>query len=208
MSRRSEYTKSELRKRIVDATQNLVIVRGSRNVHARQIATAVGYTPGMLYSVFVNLNDIFSHVNARSIQALVSDCEKATIRTSTAEDALHSICKAYLAFAVVHTNEFELLFDKRFYDRKLEVLEDARGKRDAFFSLIHLHLKRLSPDATDMQLEVGSRSLWASAHGIAVLQLQSRLFLTPPHSDVIVLEHLVGCFLQNWQNSEVTTSTA
>ncbi len=70
MGRRSEHSREELHQLIVDATLLLVQQKSADNVTARQIAQAVGYTPGMLYSIFTNLQEIYLHVNAAGLESL------------------------------------------------------------------------------------------------------------------------------------------
>ena len=70
MARRSDHSPQELRAMIIDAAERLVAQGGTAAANAREIAAAIGYTPGTIYNHFANLDDLIRHVTARTVDAI------------------------------------------------------------------------------------------------------------------------------------------
>ena len=60
MGRRSSHTAEELRELILDASTALISEGGLASLSAREVARRIGYSPGTLYNVFENLDDVGS----------------------------------------------------------------------------------------------------------------------------------------------------
>ena len=58
MGRRSVHSPEELRQLILDASQTIVERNGITGLSAREIARMIGYSPGTLYNIFENLDDV------------------------------------------------------------------------------------------------------------------------------------------------------
>ena len=70
MGRRSIHTPDELRELIIAATTEIVEQDGLEGLSAREIAKRVGYSPGTLYNVFENLDDLLFIIEARLLDEL------------------------------------------------------------------------------------------------------------------------------------------
>lgn len=198
MGRRSDHSREELQNLIVEATLDLVKEHGAEKVTARQIAQAVGYTPGTLYSVFINLQDIFLHVNELGLRTLFEQCARAMSAQAEPIAAIRSMGIAYLEFATTNTHQFDLMFARA--DSPSEEAPDAIQTRiRSMFDLIEEQLKVLNPNATNAQIKLGARALWSGVHGTAMLRLSDQLYLDNSSSDSDVVDMLVNNFLGSWQ---------
>ena len=70
MGRRSTHTPQQLRELILDAAQEIIDVHGLAGLSAREIARRIGYSPGTIYNMFDNLDDVVRNVEARVLDAL------------------------------------------------------------------------------------------------------------------------------------------
>ena len=70
MGRRSTHTPQQLRELILDAAQEIIQVQGLAGLSAREIARRIEYSPGTIYNMFENLDDVVLHVEARVLEAL------------------------------------------------------------------------------------------------------------------------------------------
>ena len=70
MGRRSTHTPEQLRHLILDAAQAIIETNGLAGLSAREIARRIGYSPGTIYNMFQNLDDVVLHVEARVLDAL------------------------------------------------------------------------------------------------------------------------------------------
>ena len=201
MSRRSEHTKEELRELIIDATQRLVNENGARNVHAREIATAVGYTPGMLYSVFNNLNDIFRHVNLRSMEVLSGLCNEAIAEHNEPDKKLCAAVSAYMTFAEKNTHKYELLYDKQHWQGGAASESGMRVYISEFFSFLESQLAAIAPEKTTEEVQIAARAVWASVHGAVEVGQSNGFFLEAEQPSRKVIECMLSGFVANWKSS-------
>lgn len=198
MGRRSDHSREELQQLIVESTLQLVKKQGAENVTARQIAKAVGYTPGMLYSVFINLQDIFLHVNELGLHTLHGLCEEAQRDNQEPEASITAMGLAYLKFAADHTHQFDLMFARSLRDAPITPSSMSYQIQE-LFKLIEAQLKMLKPEATDEQLQLGARALWSGVHGTAALRLSNQLYMDNENADQAIVNTLVSGFVQQWQ---------
>ena len=200
MGRRSDHSREELQALIVDATLMLVQEHGAERVTARKIAQAVGYTPGMLYSVFINLQDILLHVNQLGLKTLYSTCASAIQSNPAPDAAIRAMGMAYLSFAEEHTHQFDLMFT-RSEARHDDAASSLQHQIHALFSLIEKQLRLLAPEATRADVNLAARALWSGVHGVAALRLSDQLYLDESRTDRDVVNLLVNNFLMTWQSA-------
>ncbi len=198
MGRRSEHSREELQQMIISSTLALIQEHGAEKVTVRQIAQAIGYTPGMLYSVFVNLQDIFLHVNVCSLKTLYDNCQLACNAGADPELSIQAMGLAYLEFAEHHTHQFDLLF-KRPTITTLQVPKELNETITRLFALIENELRALSPERDDQAIQLGARALWSGVHGTAGLALADQFFLHSPHTDHDIVQSLVSAFVDSWK---------
>jgi len=65
MGRRSVHTPEELRELIIQAATEIVEQHGLEGLSAREVAKRIGYSPGTIYNVFENLDDLLLTIEAR-----------------------------------------------------------------------------------------------------------------------------------------------
>ena len=63
MARRKDHTREELTQLAIKAGRELVVEKGSAALTARNVAQAIGYTPGTLYNVFENIDALVAAIN-------------------------------------------------------------------------------------------------------------------------------------------------
>ena len=87
MARRSNHAPEVLREMILDAAGTLIKSGGLSGLSAREIARIIGYSPGTLYNVYANLDDIVLHVEARVLDTMLVALQSVP-RTGTPEEVL------------------------------------------------------------------------------------------------------------------------
>ena len=198
MGRRSDHTKEELQQLIIDATLDLVKEQGVSNVTVRQIAKAVGYTPGMLYSVFENLQAIFLHVNVQSLDTLFAKCDRARKKYKDPEGSIRAMAMAYLKFAQTNTHQFQLLFQAPPPEDVVRPMELGVRIR-SLFELVEDELKKLNASVCNTNVEIGARTLWSGVHGAAGLRMTNQLYSDKKNADQLVVEMLISQFVDSWK---------
>ena len=200
MARRSDHSKEELQELVIQATLELIEEKQTVKVTARQIADRVEYTPGTLYSHFSNLDDIFLHVNARSLGELRNRLHTVCNSQAAPVDTLVAMGLAYLDFAREHRYRFQLMFTPRLPE-SVPPPDYLQREIDALFGLLAEQLALLS-NTDDQTLEVGTRALWAGVHGAASLAIADQLFTPRPRLEKSIVETLVRQFAASWPGAD------
>ena len=207
MGRRNVHTRDELRELIVSEARRLVARDGVERVGARRLAEAVGYTAGTLYTVFENLDAVFLHVNARSLDALTEACTGArdAARRGAPDGAdapvraLGAMGLAYVGYAARNEHEFRLMFRHRRAAPPADA--PALGPRiDALFALVDEELGRLAPGSAPAERATAARALWSGVHGVAALGLTDQLYPAHGEGTEAVVGALVERFAAGWRS--------
>lgn len=112
MGRRSGYTTAELRELILIAAESLVESGGQAGLTARELANRIGFSSGMIYYVFEDLDHIILHVEARLLDDLAEHLSRIGPSADAAENVL-ALAHGYLTFTQQRTNLWCLLFEHR-----------------------------------------------------------------------------------------------
>src|SRR5262245_20911519 len=131
MGRRSTHTPQQLRELILDAAQEIIDAQGLAGLSAREIARRIGYSPGTIYNMFANLDDVVLNVEARVLDALDKRLTDIQATDGAANGRVTRIAHAYLAFTRENPRLWNLLFEHHmpagvdlpaWYQQKLEGL--------------------------------------------------------------------------------------
>jgi len=191
MGRRSTHTPQQLRELILDAAQDIIDAQGLAGLSAREIARRIGYSPGTIYNIFANLDDVVLNVEARVLDAL--DGRLSDIQADGG-GRLIRIAHAYLAFTQEKPRLWNLLFEHHlpagvdlpaWYKQKLEGLMG--------------HVERaLAPHfapGREADLQRASRVLWAGVHGITSLSTADKLSVVTTETAARLIDDLIGTYM-------------
>jgi AcrR family transcriptional regulator len=193
MGRRSIHSPEELRELIIHATTEIVEQDGLEGLSAREIAKRIGYSPGTLYNVFENLDDILLTIEARLLDRLAERLTQ-TDTSGTPQERLLRLTEAYFAFTQERPKLWNLLVEHRlpvgqdvppWYQAKLECL--VAPLEDAVAPLL---------DAKDLGAQKrAARTLWASVHGMTSLSTAAKLSPVTGHAGAALVDDLVTTYL-------------
>jgi AcrR family transcriptional regulator len=195
MGRRSTHTPDQLRELILDAAQAIIESNGLAGLSAREIARRIGYSPGTIYNMFENLDDVVLHVEARVLDALDARLE-AVLKSSAPEERARKLAEAYLAFTHERPKLWNLLFEHympggadtpAWYQQKLELL----------MTRVEEALAPMFPAGSEIDRKRAARVLWAGVHGITSLSTTNKLAnitteAAGPFVDDLVKNYLAG----------------
>jgi AcrR family transcriptional regulator len=192
MGRRSTHTPQQLRELILDAAQEIVEANGLAGLSAREIARRIGYSPGTIYNMFDNLDDVVLNVEARVLDAL--DKRLADAQQEGEPDRVVRLAHAYLTFTRERPRLWNLLFEHHlpagtqlpaWYQQKLEGL----------MSHIERALAPLFREGQEADLQRASRVLWAGVHGITSLSTADKLSVVTSETAGRMIDELVDTYL-------------
>ncbi len=173
MARRADHSREELYEIAMQAACEIVEADGYHALTARNVADAIGYSPGTLYNVFANLDDLTLHLNGRTLDALYDRLESSE-DLATPEDNLGQLLDGYLSFLEDHRNLWNTLFEYSLPKGQEPPAWYAR-KVNKVLSLLEEALSPIFPEGNTEAKANAARILWAGLHGICSLSGSGKL---------------------------------
>ena len=194
MARRATHTPEELNLIILGAAEAIIAETGLGGLSAREIARRIEYSPGTIYNVFKNLDDVVLQVEARMLDRLDARLAGVASDQGTPEDIARNMARAYLNFTHEHPKLWNLLFEHHlpagtelpaWYQAKLEVL------------LAHVERAIAPLFGADeaAALSRAARVLWAGVHGITSLSTADKLGVITTETAGALVDDLVRTYL-------------
>lgn len=193
MGRRSTHTPEELRELILQATQDIIERDGLAGLSARAIARRIDYSPGTLYNVFQNLDDLVLHVEANVLDTLEKRLGLVGHGDSPME-AVQKLASAYLEFTRERPRLWNLLFEHHL-PSKVQIPEWYQAKLDGLLQRVEQAIAPLFQRDDAAGLRRSARVLWAGVHGIASLSTSDKLSTITSESAQVLVDELVASYV-------------
>lgn len=193
MGRRSTHTPQQLRELILDAAQDIIEAQGIAGLSAREIARRIGYSPGTIYNMFENLDDVVLNIEARVLDALDQRLA-GLLNEGDACTRVTRLALTYLAFTHEKPKLWNLLFEHHmpagaslpaWYQQKLETL----------MSRVETALAPEFGPGQDSERQRAARVLWAGVHGITSLSTADKLSVVTTETAGRLIDDLIGTYL-------------
>jgi AcrR family transcriptional regulator len=177
LKERQERDREQVRRRILDAAQELFVAEGYRNVSIRKIAERVEYSPAALYSYFPSKDDLFFALAEEGFRKLFEFTNAPIATTSDPLTAIRQGFMRYYEFSRAHPEYFELMFVDRSVP-KISHEWEGFGFVEQMIDEVCAVIKRavdegLFPPHTDP--DAAFHILWAAVHGPATIAVCDRL---------------------------------
>ena len=173
MARRSDHSREELHRIALDAARTIVAADGLRGLSTRGIAKVMGYSPGTLYQLFDDLDDLIVHLNAETLDGLFEACRDVDL-SAKAETALEELADRYIRYVEKNPRLWNALFEhQRPSGRDLPPWYYARTGK-----LIALGAEALLPIVGPKRREeamLGAMVLWTGLYGVTALATSDKL---------------------------------
>jgi len=179
MARDTEQRHAELREKLLRIAEVEVRAHGAQALRARALADQAGCAVGAIYNVFDDLTGLLLVLNGRTFQRLGTSVSAEVDKSDGAPvDKLIIMGHAYLRFATEDPNLWRALFD-------VEMKADGNvptwyvEELGRLFAIIAGPLTEMHPDAKPEELDLMTRTLFSSVHGIVLLGLERRISGVP-----------------------------
>lgn len=193
MSRRSDHSREQLYDLALDAARTIVETDGYRALTARNVADAIGYSPGTLYNVFANLDEMVLHLNGRTLDTLRDRLGEAPLAGDATQD-VNRLLDGYLAFIGAHPHQWRVLFEHSLPDGQ-GLPEWYTRKIAAVLDIVESALSPLfGEDETEARANAAG-ILWAALHGITSLAESGKLSAVSGRSVEAMTQTLVKTFI-------------
>lgn len=193
MGRRSVHTADELRELILDASTELIEAHGLAGLSAREIARRIGYSPGTLYNIFENLDDLVLTIEGRLLDRLSLVLGEVDTSVNPANAVLR-LAQAYLRFTHENPKLWNLLFEHHFPPGK-EIPSWYQQKLENLMTRVEQTLSPLMVGADAETVRRSARVLWAGVHGITSLSTADKLSIVTVDAAPQLVDDLVTTYL-------------
>ncbi len=193
MESKAAVRKAALRERLIDLAEAQIEAEGVRSLRARTLAKEAGCALGAIYTHFDDLNALVLEVNGRTFTRLGAEVAEAVAKAQgqSPNDRLIAMSKAYLSFASTHPLLWRALFD-------IEMRADGPvpgwyiSALEALFSYITEPLAEIFPHMSQGELDLLTRTLFSSVHGVVLLGLENRISAVPLENLEKMIEMLLN----------------
>lgn len=201
MARRNDHSHDEIREMILDAAETIIMEHGMKGLSTRKVTRDIGYTVGTLYLVFENLDDLVTHINARTLNRLYHLLTGEDTKVLTKKDRLLRLGQIYVNFAYDDPHRWGLIYEHR-HSKDQSVPGWYKKNILQMFSIIEDVLKPLAPTRTDVEIEQAASALWAGVHGICMLGITRKLNCIDMDCVLKRVDILINNFLKGFVDEE------
>lgn len=195
LARDTEKRRAELRERLIDIAEKQVRAGGSASLRARVLAEEAGCAVGAIYNVFSDMPGLQLAVNGRTFARLGRRVTTAVAKHADEPpvERLVIMAKAYLAFAAEDPKLWRALFEVEM-TAESEVPEWYLQDLSQLFAIIAGPLTEIDPYAFPDEIDMRTRALFSSVHGIVLLGLERRISGVPVPRMEAMIEYVLRNF--------------
>jgi AcrR family transcriptional regulator len=195
MGRRSSHTPQELRELILDAAQDLIDDKGLAGLSAREIARTIKYSPGTIYNMFTNLDDVVLNVEGRVLDALDKRLSEVPGSGANPDARIVEIAHVYLNFTREKPRLWNLLFEHHL-PAGTELPDWYQKKLEGLMAHVERAVASHFPPGREADRQRTARVLWAGVHGITSLSTADKLSVVTTETAGRLVDDLVGTYLR------------
>jgi AcrR family transcriptional regulator len=193
MARRSDHSRDELKELILVAAARLVAKNGESALNARALAADVGYSPGTIYNIFENMEEVSLSLATQTMRALM-EAGQAEMTASTPREALQQLARVYFRFTRENANLWHLVRARRWPDRS-KIPGDYRRLMAEVLGVVEMAFSSLfEPHETEARRST-ALTLWASMDGISALSGGGSLIAMPERKAMLLAHRLIEYFV-------------
>jgi AcrR family transcriptional regulator len=161
----------------------------------------IGYSPGTLYNIFENLDDVLLTLQVQLLRRTVDHLKHVPLG-SNGEENVDALTQAYIDFALANRRMWNLLFAHS-VPSPSTVPPPFHEHLNNLAEIVRRALTPLAPNATNEELDTAARALFAGIHGIAAVAASEKgAHLTPATAETYAKEltsNFVKGFHDRWQ---------
>jgi AcrR family transcriptional regulator len=167
---------TDLRTAVLDATRQLLVREGYRDLSMRDVASAVGCSVSSIYLYFSGKDALIHTLMAEGFERWHIMVEEIAAREASPAERLEALCRAYIGFGLENPEYYEIMYmfhPDRMARYPKELYRRVRRTMDLTAELVLAY----APEAvqTSADARIAWTALWATLHGVVSTLLTDRL---------------------------------
>lgn len=180
MGRRSLHSPEELRRMILTSSREIVETDGMKGLSARAIAKKIGYSPGTLYNVFKNLDDLLITIQIALVEDAIGALKAVPAGTGP-QDYVRALGRCYIDFALKNRRLWNLLFQHSppSGTQGSELLSSSLA---SLATTIRHAVRPLMSQRSDADINEAAMAIWLSLHGMSAMAVSDQTSQATPEA--------------------------
>jgi len=186
---------------ILKVASELANAEGLRGVGVRAIAAHLKISPGTLYNVIGDIDDIILLVNEQMLIRLRDALRTAIVADRDAMSNVFAVAEAYVDFVRDNPKRWSMLMEHSLRSDK-ELPDWYQNTLDQTIDVVNQLLRPMIPDRKERQRVVAI--LWATLEGFASLTASGKLSIVSHDVPHLLVSLLISRFLGSFQHDETS----
>jgi AcrR family transcriptional regulator len=197
MGRRSSHTPDELRELIIAEATKLIDTHGLQGLSARAIARQINYSPGTIYNVFKDLDELLFTIEIAMLDRLAAELRDVP-RSGDPAEHVTAVVTTYASFTARHPRLWNVLMQ---HQPKNDTAppHDFIARLEAVRREIETALAPVLAEQDEASARRASVTLWAALHGLVSFQANGKMQQVVTHDTVQIAQDLVAMVIRGFQ---------
>ena len=162
---------------ILASSREIVERDGMNGLSARAIAKKIGYSPGTLYNVFKNLDDLLLTIQVALVEE-ARDALRAVPAGASAQGHVRALARCYIDFAINNKRLWNLLLQHSIPSNKVRN-DILAGNLTEISRIIRNAIAPLMTQRDEGDIDAAAKAIWYGLHGISAIAVNDKLALEP-----------------------------
>jgi AcrR family transcriptional regulator len=162
---------------ILTSSREIVERDGMNGLSARAIAKKIGYSPGTLYNVFKNLDDLLLTIQVALVEEAL-DALRSVPPGPSAQGHVRALASCYIDFAITNKRLWNLLLQHSTPSNKARN-DILTGTLTEMSRLIRTAIAPLMAQCPETEIDETAKAIWYGLHGISAIAVNDKLAHEP-----------------------------
>lgn len=170
INERRQLEKDIIRKKIINASSEILGEEGYENLSIRKIARKIDYSPGIIYHYFKDKAEIIALVVDEGYGNILKCISKIPVDTQNPDKAIVNGLSSYIELVLENSQQFRaiLMNDIEVIQEKVNMLQEGVSKErksiQGLCKLVELGVEKKI--FRKMDIELTAQIIWTSTHGL------------------------------------------
>lgn len=178
INERKEREREGVKDLILSAAREIFLKEGYENTSIRKIASAIEYSPGIIYNHFKDKNDLLLALHDKAFECKIEALFLSVQNMPDPLERLQATGRGYIQYGIDNPQDYELMFILSCTMEALAVKEEFWQDGAAAINMLKVNIKECMEAGyfrKDINPDEISLILWSQVHGLVSLHNKERL---------------------------------